>query len=142
MLREFVSGDFDALHAWSSDPDVTRFMFHGIRSEADTRGYLDGILASQTASPRLIWELAVIETASGGLVGACDLTCENLRDGDLGFIFSKDVWGKGYATEAAQAMVRAGFEELGLSRIILTDSMVWEICSSRPMSEYWGWSML
>jgi RimJ/RimL family protein N-acetyltransferase len=48
------------------------------------------------------------------------ITCENAIEGDLGFIFSKDVWGMGYATEAARAMVRAGFEELGLTRIFAT----------------------
>jgi [ribosomal protein S5]-alanine N-acetyltransferase len=95
-------------------------MFHGVRTPADTRDYLDRMLASQHDQPRLIWELAVVETSSARLVGACDLTCENEREGDLGFIFSKDVWGMGYATEAAQAMVRAGFEQLGLTRIVAT----------------------
>ena len=42
------------------------------------------------------------------------------READLGFIFSNDVWGKGYATEAARAMIRAGFEDLGLRRIFST----------------------
>src|SRR3954468_18833586 len=92
-------------------------MFHGVRTPADTRDYLDRMLASQHDQPRLVWELAVVETSSARLVGACDLTCENEREGDLGFIFSKDAWGMGYATEAAQAMVRAGFEQIGLTRI-------------------------
>src|SRR5580765_817583 len=37
VLRDFVPGDFDAIHSYASDPDVTRFMFHGVRSAADTR---------------------------------------------------------------------------------------------------------
>jgi ribosomal-protein-alanine N-acetyltransferase len=119
-LREFVPGDFDAIHAYASDPDVTRFMFHGVRTEADTRDYLDRIIASQREPPRRTWELAVVVTAVNRLVGACDLTCENDGEGDLGFIFAKDVWGMGYATEAARAMVRAGFEQLGLTRIFST----------------------
>ena len=68
----------------------------------------------------MIWELAVVQNADGRLVGACELTCENAREGDLGFIFSKDAWWRGDATEAAQAMVRAGFDELGLSRTVST----------------------
>ena len=115
-LQDFVPGDFDTIHAYASDPDVTRFMFHGVRTANDTRDYLDRMIASQAETPRLIWELAVIERWSGRLVAACDLTCENPREGDLGFIFSKDAWGMGYATESAQAMVRAGFNELGLAR--------------------------
>ena len=119
-LREFVSDDFDAIHAYASDPDVTRFMFHGVRNADDTRAYLNRMLASQTEAPRLIWEVAVVVTSVNRLIGACDLTCENEREGDLGFIFVKDVWGMGYATEAARAMVRAGFDALGLSRIFST----------------------
>lgn len=119
-LRDFVLGDFGAIHTYASDPDVMRFMFHGVRSEADTRDYLDRMIASQQESPRRTWELAVVLTSVNHLIGACDLTCENASDGDLGFIFSKDVWGMGYATEAARAMVRAGFEQLQLKRIVST----------------------
>jgi [ribosomal protein S5]-alanine N-acetyltransferase len=115
-----VPADFAPIHAYASDSDVTRFMFHGVRSEADTRDYLDRMLASQRARPRLIWELAVVVTSAGRLIGACDLTCEDGREGDLGFIFSKDVWGTGYATEAAREMVRAGFDDLKLERIFAT----------------------
>jgi RimJ/RimL family protein N-acetyltransferase len=119
-LRDFVPGDFDAIHTYASDPDVTRFMFHGVRTEPDTRDYLRRMIASQTEAPRRTWELAVVLTSVNRLIGACDLTCENAAEGDLGFIFSKDVWGMGHATEAARALVRAGFEQLGLSRIFST----------------------
>lgn len=119
-LRDFTPGDFDAIHAYASDQEVTRFMFHGVRTEADTRDYLDRMLASQRQQPRLIWELGVVVTSAGRLVGACDLTCEDEHEGDLGFIFAKDVWRLGYASEAARAMVRAGFEQLSLARIVAT----------------------
>ena len=112
-----MPGDFDAIHLYASDPDVTRFMFHGPRTVEDTRDYLDRMLASQQDEPRLIWELGVVVTTVGRLVGACDLTCDEKGEGDLGFIFSKDVWGIGYATEAARAMVCVGVRALGLTRI-------------------------
>ena len=119
-LRDFTPDDFDAIHPYASDPDVTRFMFHGARTVEDTRDYLDRLIVSQQEQPRLTWELGVVVTAVNRLVGACDLTCDEKGEGDLGFIFSKDVWGMGYATEAARAMVRAGFEQLGLTRIFST----------------------
>ena len=94
-LRDLVPADFGPIHIYASDPDVTRFMFHGIRTEADTGDYLARMIASQQERPRLIWELAVVLTSVNRLIGACDLTCENESEGDLGFIFSKDVWGMG-----------------------------------------------
>jgi ribosomal-protein-alanine N-acetyltransferase len=119
-LRDFAPNDFDAIHAHASDAEVTRYMFYGPRTVADTHAYLDRMLASQRAKPRLIWELGAVVTAEDRLVGACDLTLEDAQEGDLGFIFSRDVWGMGYATEAAAMLVRAGFEQLGLIRIFST----------------------
>lgn len=115
-----MPGDFDAIRAYASDPDVTRFMFHGVRTVADAHHYLASVMATQREDPRSTWELAVVVTSVSRLVGACDLTLENVQEADLGVIFSKDAWGMGYATEAARAMVRAGFEELDLTRIFST----------------------
>ena len=119
-LRDFNPNDFDAIHAYASDPAVTRYMFYGPRSVADTHAYLERMLASQGEEPRLIWELGAVVTAVDRLVGACDLTLENPQEADLGFIFSQDVWGRGYATEAARTLIRVGFEQLRLNRIFST----------------------
>ena len=117
LLRDFRTDDYEAIYAYAADCEVTRLMFYGPRDEADTREYLARMLASQASSPRLAWELAVVDRAQGRLVGACDLTLDNDREADLGYIFGRDVWGRGYASEAAAAMVRAGFEHLRLERI-------------------------
>jgi RimJ/RimL family protein N-acetyltransferase len=119
-LRDFIADDVDAIRAYASDPEVTRFMFYGPQTGAETQAYLNRMLASQRAEPRVLWELGVVVTAEDRLVGACDLTLENAREADLGFILSRDVWGLGYATEAAQTLVRVGFEQLGLIRIFST----------------------
>jgi len=95
-------------------------MFYGPRTLADTRAYLDRMIASQREVPRMVWELGVLQVSDGRLVGACDLTMEGPKEADLGFILSRDVWGLGYATEVARAMVREGFQQLGLSRIVAT----------------------
>jgi len=62
----------------------------------------------------------VIDLADERVVGACDLTFEQPYEADLGFIFAREVWGRGYATEIARALVQAGFEQLGVPRIVAT----------------------
>jgi RimJ/RimL family protein N-acetyltransferase len=119
-LRDFVPTDFDAIHSYASDPEVTRYMFYEPRTAADTHAYLERMLASQREEPRMIWELGAVETVHDRLVGACDLTLVNTQEADLGFIFWREVWGMGYATEAARALVRAGFQQFGLIRIFAT----------------------
>ena len=120
IARDFTASDFDAVHAYASDPEVTRFMFYGPRPAAETRQYLERMIVAQRLQPRAIWELGVVQAADGRLVGACDLTLEHPHEADLGFVFARDVWGRGYASEIACALVRAAFEELGVGRVFAT----------------------
>jgi len=116
-LRDFHASDFDAVFAYASDPEVTRFMFYGPRDQAETHDYLQHMLQSQTELPRLIWEIAVVRTADGQLIGACDLTLEGAFEADLGYILTRSAWGQGYATEIARTLLHVGFTQLGLQRI-------------------------
>jgi hypothetical protein len=85
-LREFVRGDFAAIHAYSADPRVTRYLFFGPRDEDSTAEYLDGLLASQGEVPRTRFELAVEEIGSGRVIGACDLSLIERGVADLGYM--------------------------------------------------------
>jgi RimJ/RimL family protein N-acetyltransferase/ribosomal protein S18 acetylase RimI-like enzyme len=120
LLRDFVDADFDALHAMASDPEVMRFMFHGVRTVQRQRVMLDEVLASQRESPRARYELAVVRRTDGALLGSVDLTPDKPGVADLGYLLRRDAWGRGYATEAARAMLAAGFGQLGLHRIWAT----------------------
>lgn len=54
----------------------------------------------------------------GRLIGAAGLTIHRGDDrAELGYWVARPEWGKGYATEAAGAMLRYGFVALGLHRI-------------------------
>ena len=116
-LRDFVAEDFEAIYAYASDPEVTKHMFYGPRDETDTREYLRRMLESQRQRSRTTWELGVVEGATGRLIGACDLTLDEHGAGDLGYILGREAWGRGYASEAARAMVQAGFDQLKVERI-------------------------
>ena len=63
--------------------------------------------------------LALAVCSSGGpLVGAISLhVAREHRHGELGYWIGEDAWGKGYATEAAQAVTAYAFRDLGLHRI-------------------------
>jgi RimJ/RimL family protein N-acetyltransferase len=62
----------------------------------------------------------VVERESGRLIGDCGLfPMDGVGpDVELAYGLAPDVWGRGYATEAAAACVRAGFEQLALERIV------------------------
>jgi RimJ/RimL family protein N-acetyltransferase len=119
-LRDFVKTDFDAVLAYSSDPRVTRYLFFGPRDGDSTEEYLEGLLASQRERPRNRFELAVEESASGRVIGACDLSFIERNVIDLGYMLGNVDWGKGYATEIALALLDAAFFDLRAERVIST----------------------
>jgi len=59
------------------------------------------------------------QTGAGRVVGECGI---ELLDGgpevELGYTFARSAWGRGYATEAAAAVLRAAFDEMGMERIV------------------------
>lgn len=60
-----------------------------------------------------------LDPVATGFIGWCGLkTRPEMNEVDLGYRFMKNTWGKGYATEAANASLRHGFERLGLKRIV------------------------
>src|SRR5262249_45249588 len=62
---------------------------------------------------------AVVEKAAGQIVGSCGL--KHLEDGpqiEVGYHLARAVWNRGFATEAARACLRYGFEKLTLDRIV------------------------
>jgi RimJ/RimL family protein N-acetyltransferase len=119
-LRDFTEGDFQAIHAYSADPRVTRYLFFAPRDELSTADYLEGLLASQHEVPRTRFELAVQESATGRVVGACDLSLIERDVVDLGYMLGSVDWGKGYATEVSLALIDAAFLELKAERVIST----------------------
>ncbi|SDY01166.1 Protein N-acetyltransferase, RimJ/RimL family [Amycolatopsis xylanica] len=121
ILRPFRSDDLDALNAFQSRSDVARYLYWGPRSRAESAAALAKRIHSSTLQKEGQFLAIAVELASTGqLIG--DLNLEYLsaehRQGEIGFVFHPDFHGKGFAAEAAAELLRLGFEELGLHRII------------------------
>lgn len=120
LVREFETGDFEAVHRYGSDPEVSRYMDWGPNSEQETHGFLRAVIAAGSEDPRRQFELAVV--VDGDLVGGVGLRVNSVlhQRGDMGYVLRRDAWGKGYASEAARLILRFGFLSLDLHRIEAT----------------------
>lgn len=119
VLRDLTMDDAPAVHRYGSDPEVVRYMPWGPNTWADTQDFLERKLDDQRADPRRGFDLAVTLASSGELIGACGITIistERLQAA-MGYAYRRDIWGRGYATEAARALIAFGFERLGMHRI-------------------------
>jgi RimJ/RimL family protein N-acetyltransferase len=118
LLRDARADDHDAVQRYAGDPEVTRFLSWGPNDAETTRVFLAHTLELARAEPRSEFGLLVEERARGAVIGGCGLhPTARLREWELGYVFARDAWGRGFATETVRALCRFGFEALGAHRL-------------------------
>jgi len=118
-LRLMTSADVDDVHAWMSDPEVTRYLLHDPRERDDVAARVaDYANARALAAVGDYLQLAV-ELPGGPVIGSIYFTISSVDDstGEIGWAFNSRHHGKGYALEAATAMLELAFGPLGLHRV-------------------------
>lgn len=122
VLRDFRAEDFEAVHAYASDPEVVRFMPWGPNDEDETRKFFERVAADCEAQPRTELGLAIEFPPEGGVVGSIALHPADLpnRTMMMGYCLRRDLWGRGLVFEAARALLDVGFGQLSLHRIFAT----------------------
>jgi RimJ/RimL family protein N-acetyltransferase len=119
LLRELAEDDWAALLAYHRDPLYRRFYDRRHDTEEDARAFLRPFLEWQREEPRRMFNLAITLPATGELIGITGVRQRQSGQprGDIGYELAPWHWGRGYATEAARAMLAFGFETLGLHKI-------------------------
>lgn len=119
ILREFRESDWPDVLAYQVDPLYLRYYEWIGRTPEAVQEFVGMFLAQQKERPRTKFQLAVTLKPDRQLIGSCGirLAFANAHEGDIGYELSPRHWGRGYATEAARAIVRFGFTELKLHRI-------------------------
>jgi len=120
-LRPFAAGDLDDLYAYLSSADVVQYMYWQARDREQT----GEALQTRIGQDRLDDEhdylaLAVVQRETGRVAGEVILkwVSREHRQGEVGFAFNPDHHGRGYAAEAATAMLGLAFGVLGLHRVV------------------------
>jgi ribosomal-protein-alanine N-acetyltransferase len=117
-LRAFTPDDLDELYMVFGDAEVMKYISGGIpRTLEATRAGLLRTIEGWGNRGFGLW--AVAEKDSGRVIGYCGLIfLDNTTEIEVAYGLAKSSWGKGFATEAARASLRYGFEELKLERIV------------------------
>jgi RimJ/RimL family protein N-acetyltransferase len=134
VLRSWRLGDRDPFAAMNADPAVMEFFESPLtRSQSDDLAQRFEVeLASRGFCP---W--AVEEPASGAFIGFVGLhevstTLTFSPAVEVGWRLDRPFWGRGYATEAAAASLRFGFETVGVDEIVSMTAVA-NLRSSRVM---------
>ncbi len=115
-LGWFLPADFEAVHAFASDPRVCEYMTWRPNTLADTHRFLLDRMTPATDD----YQLAIL--LRGRVIGSAGVwvTDPQNKVGELGYTLSPDVWGNGYATEVAKLLIEIGHARLELVRIAAT----------------------
>ena len=118
-LREFREEDWPDVLAYQSDPRYLRFYDWSHRSADDVRVFVRRFVEHSQAQPRLKYQLAITLRSDRRLIGNVGIRMDHAEalEADIGYELAPEHWGRGYATEAARAILRFGFEQLKLHRI-------------------------
>ncbi|MBA2618292.1 MAG: GNAT family N-acetyltransferase [Rubrobacter sp.] len=138
VLRRFTEADADNLFDLDGDSEVMRFLTGGKPTPRD-------VILNETL-PRFlrayerfegfgVW--AAIERSSGEFLGWFEFYPPDGRgpeEAELGYRLRRSAWGKGYATEGSRALIRKGFAELGVRRVV-AETMAVNAASRRVMEK-------
>jgi RimJ/RimL family protein N-acetyltransferase len=139
VLRPHRLADADAWYALQSDPRVVEHLSWPLRTRAESFVHL----AHRTRHTRLEQLddfLALAVLLDDRLIGDASLHLRSLgrvdRRVDVGWVIGPDWQGRGYAREAAEAMLELAFEQLGAVRC--EAHMTWDNTASKVLAERLG----
>ncbi|MCM1328926.1 MAG: GNAT family N-acetyltransferase [Ruminococcus sp.] len=116
-LRELTEGDFNSLCKILRDGE-TMYAYGGAFDEKMSRDWLDRQLGRYAEYGFGLW--AAVLKENGEMIGQCGLTMQTWRERrvlEIGYLFRRAYWHKGYATEAAKACKEYAFDRLGAEEV-------------------------
>ena len=126
VLRRMEEADLPALRKILQDADVMYAYEHAF-SEEETVSWLNRQLERYQQHGFGLW--AVVLKENGEMIGQCGLTMQNVPQGEvleIGYLFQKAYWHRGYAAEAAVGCKRYAFDVLRADEVfsIIRDSNI------------------
>ncbi|WP_217170550.1 GNAT family N-acetyltransferase [Streptomyces sp. AC512_CC834] len=117
-LRPFTDADADRLYALHSNTHVMRYWDSPPWTER-ARAERFVTTCRKVEAEGTGARVAIDRASDGAFVGWCGLTEWNpvYRSASLGYCLDEAMWGHGYATEAAHALLRWAFDTLDLNRV-------------------------
>ena len=118
IVREFVEEDWSAYHTYSLEPAVARAWAEPV-TEASARENIRWFVEQQRDPSRNCHNLAVVERATGTLIG--DIDVSHMRgecEAEVGVLLAASHRGKGYGAEVCRAAAEWALTSLGMQKVV------------------------
>lgn len=123
-LRLLVDGDLDDVHAWMSDEAVTRYQLYDVRSPEQVKEHIDKVknarsLQNDDDFVEFAIELPAADGDRARVIGCIyfQLKSASNETAEIGWALTARYQGKGYAAEAARAVLDLAFDRMLLHRV-------------------------
>lgn len=118
ILRQMRVSDAKDMYEYARLPEVSKYLLWAPHDSLDyTKSYLKQVEAAYKSND--FHDFGVILKSNNKLIGTCgfaNLDMANFR-GEVGYVLNPEYWGMGIAAEAVNAVLRLGFDIMGLNRI-------------------------
>ena len=118
ILRKIKIDDVDDMYEYSKNPEVTRYLVWSPHPDKEyTFEYISYLQSRYKCGDFYDW--GVINKFDNKMIGTCGFTRFDFvnNSAEMGYVLNTDYHGVGIATEASFAVMKFGFERLGLNRI-------------------------
>lgn len=117
LLREMTTSDLTAICRVLQD-EKTMYAYEHAFSDEEAQAWLNNQLRRYREDGFGLW--AVVLKESGEIIGQCGITLQDVNGEwvpEVGYLFERAYWHRGFATEAAIACKEYAFSVLGLDTV-------------------------
>ncbi len=116
VIRSFAAGDVTDYAVLVADPEVMKYIGDGFAvDEAQARAYVEKCIENEQTLGFARYALEL--RSANEFIGICGYALID-EYVDFGYRIACKYWGNGYVSEAAQAIIKYGFERLGFESIV------------------------
>lgn len=120
LLREFTEEDLPAVLRYRADPGSAEFRGPEETGPDFARKLIGMFVAWAAEQPRQNYQLAIAQRDSPEeAIGSCGVRLKGCEAGraEFGLELAPEHWGRGFASEAARAILEFGFRDLGVQEV-------------------------
>lgn len=116
VLRKLEDSDAEALFENYADEEIARnFLDEPLSDIKQASQFIEAFNTEFRQGKAITWAIAIKKTNQ--MIGTCSYMFETSTCAEIGYDLAKAYWGKGLMTEALEAMLMYGFNEMGLVEI-------------------------
>lgn len=118
LFRKYHMEDYSVFYDMLSNSENMKYRSSEPKSEEEVYGYIEWGIKCANQNPCINYRYAVVLRDTGETIGSCELAFTDKDPAELAWELHRDYWRQGYGTEIGRTLLKLGFEELGLRRIV------------------------